>query len=392
MKTKFLSLAALSLLCSAIGCTRSDAIPDVSAPAPVVSPAFKDYPLSQAPYHGVFRKSALNPAGGAQGNAAYAKWLNRPVMWALDYTPGATWDNIQGENWWLHHWSDWKKAVPGRRFVLTVPLLPGPKDLSGPKKGLGAGQSVSLASGARGEYNTYFQKLAENLVKYGLGDSVLRLGWEFDGNWFTWSARKDPDSFAAYFREIVKTMRAVPGAEKLQFCWNPGAGGDKKFRQESAWPGDDYVDIIGLDIYDQSWMPGTYPLPVDATPEDKEARRRKSWDEMLNGDHGLNFWRDFGVEHHKPLAFPEWGDDNRPDNHDGDDNVVFIEGMHKFITDPMNNVYFQLYFDVNAGDGHHQLSPGLDGKYQTEFPLASARFKELFSLPAKEPGAVIANP
>jgi len=34
------------------------------------------------------------------------------------------------------------------------------------------------------------------------------------------------------------------------------------------------------------------------------------------------------------------------------------------------------YFDVQAPDGHHQLSPGASGTM--EFPLAAAKFKELF--------------
>jgi hypothetical protein len=55
--------------------------------------------------------------------------------------------------------------------------------------------------------------------------------------------------------------------------------------------------------------------------------------------------------------------------------------MHAFITNPDNNVLFHSYFDVEAGDGKHQLSPGLHN-HQTLFPKASVRFKELFGLPA----------
>ena len=49
-----------------------------------------------------------------------------------------------------------------------------------------------------------------------------------------------------------------------------------------------------------------------------------------------------------------------------------------FINDPANNVYFHCYFDVQAGDGAHQLSPGKNGDETTIFPLASAKFKTLF--------------
>src|SRR6185436_4990248 len=109
------------------------------------------------------------------------------------------------------------------------PILPGPWDGSGPTQGnTDPKKPVSLERGAAGDYNAHFRQLAENLVKYGLGDAVLRLGWEFNGGWYTWRAKDKTEAFAEYWRQIVKTMRAVPGAEKLQFCWNPTLG-DQQF-------------------------------------------------------------------------------------------------------------------------------------------------------------------
>ena len=35
------------------------------------------------------------PRPRVRGNAAFAAWLNRPAVWAIDYTPGDTWDVIQ---------------------------------------------------------------------------------------------------------------------------------------------------------------------------------------------------------------------------------------------------------------------------------------------------------
>ena len=55
--------------------------------------------------------------------------------------------------------------------------------------------------------------------------------------------------------------------------------------------------------------------------------------------------------------------------------------MRAFISDPANNVAWHCYFDVNAPDGHHQLSPGVGERRENvtvEFPKAAARFRELF--------------
>ena len=86
--------------------------------------------------------------------------------------PG-TWDNIEGGIWQLRPWRDWVQAKPGRRLIYSVVLLPA--GYRGPAKGIAAGIPVSLEEGAKGTYNDHFRKLAENLVKYKLENSILRL-------------------------------------------------------------------------------------------------------------------------------------------------------------------------------------------------------------------------
>ena len=123
-----------------------------------------DFPASGAPYLAVYRWGAASKQGGAAANEAFARWLNRPVVWAEDFEPSERWDSVEGGAWQLGEWSKWKKAVAGRRLVLSVPLLPGPWDLSGPREGPRARQPVSLKAGARGDYDAHFKALAENLV------------------------------------------------------------------------------------------------------------------------------------------------------------------------------------------------------------------------------------
>lgn len=321
-------------------------------------------------------------ANGTTNVDAFAAWLNRPAVWGEDFIGNESWDNVEWPIWWLGEWGRWVNEKPGRRLILGVPILPGPWDGSGPTQGqLDVKKPVSLEKGAAGEYNAHFKQLAENLVKYKLGDTILRLGWEFNGGWYTWRAKDKEQAFAKYWRQIVKTMRAVPGAEELQFCWNPTLG-YQQFPSEKAWPGDEYVDFVGVDVYDEAWLQNGYPWPADANADEILKRRKKVWNEWIyNANHGLAYWKKFTAEHHKPLAVPEWGLNNRVMDGQqcgGLDNVYFVEQMHTFITDPASHVAFQCYFDVQAPDGHHQLSPGLKGNEKTEFPEAAARFKALF--------------
>ncbi len=370
------------MLCTA-GC--SYAAPDATTPAVAANatapthPALADFPVSKAPYLAAYHWGAANPGGGAKANEAFARWINRPVVWAEDFEANDAWENnIEGGGWQLGEWKDWKKQNPARRLILSIPLLPGGWDRSGAKRGAGAGP-VSLDAGAKGEYNEHFKALAQQLVNYGLGDSVLRLGWEFNGGWYTWRASDNPKAWAEYWKQIVTAMRTVKGAEKLQFCWNPALGW-QQFPSEQAYPGDDYVDIIGLDVYDDSWAGDTYPLTKDATAEDITTRRDKAWNDVIyGGNMGIKSWSDFAKAHKKLFALPEWGVSRREDGHGGLDNPVFIERMHQFIADPSNNVYFHCYFDVQAPDGAHQLSSGIGEDEGIEFPKASARFRELFA-------------
>jgi Glycosyl hydrolase family 26 len=319
---------------------------------------------------------------GTAGVDAFAAWLGREAVWGLDFVGGESWDNVGWPTWWLETWSKWVKAKPGRRLVLSIPLLAGPVDGSGPTQGAkGLREPVSLERGAAGDYNQHFKDLAENLVRYGLAETILRPGWEFNGDWYAWRAKGKTKAFTEYWRQIVTTMRAVPGAETLKFCWNPTLG-DQQFPADEAWPGDAFVDYVGVDVYDETWNADTYPWPTEASAAEIERRQRKVWDEwIVNSPRGLAFWTKFAKDHGKPLALPEWGLVWSTHQHGGLDNPHFIEQMHAFLTDPKNNVAFHCYFDINESDHGHQLSPGVSGtgkKEGTEFPKSAARFRELF--------------
>ena len=82
----------------------------------------------------------------------------------------------------------------------------------------------SLRQGASGAYDQHFRQLAADLVAKGQGNAILRLGWEFNGDWYPWKAETDPAAFAEYWRRIHGVMRSVPGAQGLRFDWNPAIG------------------------------------------------------------------------------------------------------------------------------------------------------------------------
>jgi beta-mannanase len=317
---------------------------------------------------GVYRWDA--PDGPANVDA-FSQWLGTPVTIATAFEAMATWDDIDGASWQLGPWSRWVQASPGRNLSLAIPLLPTPTN------------GTSLASCSAGQYDVYWRNLANNLANHGLNSIYLRLGWEMDGAWFVWGAPPGSGkeaSFAGCFRRVVQVMRQTQPLNQWKFVWNPSIGGWKSAAYfDATWPGDAYVDVVGVDMYDQSWVPNTYPYPSTCDAACRLARQQTVWN-YLSGR--LNALRDFAAAHGKPMAFPEWAVLIRSDGHGGGDNPYFIQKMHDFIMDPRNNVVFHSYLDASSTRSHdHCLTctttQGTFGA-PTRMPNAAALYKLLF--------------
>jgi len=231
------------------------------------------------------------------------------------------------------------------RLVLGVPIIPG-------------SSGGTLAQGASGAYNQYFATLAQNLVAEGEGNAILRLGWEFNGNWYPWSVANNTDAqnFAAFWRQIVNTMRAVPG-EQFSFLWNPNLGGSSSWNLADAYPGSAYVDYIGSDTYDEYW--GSPMTP------------QNSWSNILNQTWGLNWLVSFAASEGRPIAIPEWSVCIRSDGHGLGDDPYFINQFANWIAS--NNVAFTNIFSFNdtAGGQDNDITDG-------NFPNSLAAFKADF--------------
>ena len=287
--------------------------------------------------------------------AAYEDWLGRPVDYVEEFQASDGWAQIEGPDWQLN---PWKNSSYKDKLVLTVVMLPNDPE-------------TTLEKGAEGEYDHHFVKLAENLVKAGMPNTVLRIGHEFNGGWYRWTATGGREEiFAKYFQRIVTAMRSVSG-QNFTFVWNPNVG--EKVDLVKAYPGNDYVDVIGIDIYDQSWIPNSYPMPEGLTEEQKLEIWTRTWNDKLTMQYGLNWFADFAKEHNKPLCIPEWGVNIRKDGHGGGDNPYFIQWMHDWME--QNNVIWHIYFDYKAAslnDNHRLASP------DTDFPNAAIKFLELW--------------
>ena len=275
---------------------------------------------------------------GSQRLTAFSNWLGRKPTRVLEFMSWQAMTDLSP--WSMNCWTN--AGIKGVTY--SVPMLP-------------EDGSATLKQGASGTFDDAFRQFATLLVAEGYSTAVIRLGWEFNGDWYAWAASKDPQSWIAYWRRIVGIMRAVPGA-KFKFDWCP-AGGYTTFLAENAYPGDAYVDIIGTDVYNQTWDPKV------VTPTQR-------WNEQMNGRHGLKWHADFAAAHDKPISFPEWGTGTRADGHGAGDDPMFIEQMAEWIAS--HNVVYHNYWDYSH--------PHFNGKLSDNSkPKSAAAFLRKFKMP-----------
>jgi len=180
-----------------------------------------------------------------------------------------------------YRWGEWASAAGlNRQLIITNNLFP--SEVNG---------ADWLQQGAQGAFQAHARGLARNLVAAGLGDSVIRLADEANGT-------SEPDAvgntiggmrlWVEFWRRTVLAMRSVPGANfKFDWCinayWRP-------LPLEDWYPGNDVVDIIGIDAYDAGVPNG-----------------QNRWNRIYNQPDGIKAVQQFAAAHGKPLSLPEWG-------------------------------------------------------------------------------------
>jgi hypothetical protein len=322
------ALAPLPLLAIlAVGCSQDDV-------DKVVASSSRENPQAAAPgRHGL---GVFMGGGSVDEVRTFEQWVGSDVTYVGAFLSQNSWAQFHASS----DVSRWRGS--GYTLSLGVPMLT-------------RADGGSLRQGADGAYDGHFRQLAEDLVRSGQGNAVLRLGWEFNGDWYPWKAGGEPQAFAQYFRRVVDTMRAVPGADTLRFDWNPALGPDGI--PEGAYPGDEYVDIIGMDVYDRNYS---------ADLADPAAR----WQDMVDQPYGLAWMRDFAASHGKPMSFPEWGTSDRHQGGGAQDNPYFIRSMSEWIRS--NNVEYHNYFEFDAPDERGARLMGGSN------PQSASVYKELF--------------
>ncbi len=245
-------------------------------------------------------------------------------------------------------------------FVEAVPLTIG--------LGFGATtaqRATALQATASGANDGAYKVAANYLKTAGYPDAIIRLGWEFDGGWMPWSANGNEALWATAYRHVADAFRSI--STSFRFDWN----GDPNYLQNemAAYPGDSYVDIVGLDVYDKG-----LGVPWNATTK-TWTDPASAWSTLVPS---LTFQRDFAIAHGKQVSYPEWALDGvnaTATSNVGGDDPTFIQGMfdwqNTLSSSGPGSLAYHSYFNEDTQDGNHRINANW-------FPQASSLFQQLF--------------
>ncbi|MFC4098132.1 glycosyl hydrolase [Paenibacillus xanthanilyticus] len=122
-----------------------------------------------------------------------------------------------------------------------------------------------LPGGAKhAAYNAYLDNIAAfaHLLKDDNGKSIPMLFRPFheqNGGWFWWGAKTTSTSeYVEIFRYTVEYLRDKKDVHNFLYVYSPnGSFGGSEASYLTTYPGDDYVDVLGMDQYDNQASPGS---------------------------------------------------------------------------------------------------------------------------------------
>ncbi len=153
------------------------------------------------------------------------------VMWFNDFSKG--FPTAEAENVWK------SGALPD---ITWEPWLWNDKN------------KIHLADINDGSYDQYIFNWGKEAAEFGK-PVMVRWGHEFNGNWYPWAIAENGNSPSAYIKAYQRVHDLVEkaGAKNVIWVWCPNNNSVPAEAWNNpilAYPGDQYVDMVGLDGYD----------------------------------------------------------------------------------------------------------------------------------------------
>lgn len=243
----------------------TDALLDLVKSYQAVTPTVQPYvqPLGKTgPQHPVSNKTQylFDKRFGERANLSWG--IFQPSYAAFDYKDLRKTEKELGYRFnFIVHYSDFSRSDPA---TTIAPVL---------KQAAAEGRTVELTlqtvdeeDGSNqvykvlnGKYDGYLKDYAK-AIQDGGAPVLLRIGNEMNGDWCKYCAyhlSRDPEIYTAFYRYIADKLTEYGVGDQILYVWNPNNDSWPNYFWNYPgmyYPGDEYVDIIGMTAYNT----GTY--------------------------------------------------------------------------------------------------------------------------------------
>ena len=284
-------------------------------------------------------------------------------------------------------WAATSAAASPARSATPVIALP----LSSTASTLTADQQYKAF--ASGQYDSVIQNAVKVWAQQGFNTQYWRPGWEMNIPSMPSYAGTDAQTqgdWVAAFQHVYTVLHAAGAANgvNVQVVWNPDVTNyDTLGVLKNLYPGNNYVDVIGADIYADAypysdgtnaagqatyhdWDTGAEDTsfqqwladPVNRTHYwSNPAATKWALDGSSGHDLSLQTLLDFAKAQGKPFAVPETGAGNAAGGHDVSDDAAFPAWLAQTLQASGDAVKFVNLWDSNGG-GNFEFSSATAGK------------------------------
>ncbi len=264
---------------------------------------------------------------------------------------------------------------------------------------------------AAGQYDSVLTNMVKAWADNGFTTQIWRPGWEMNINTMPSYAGDDAATRADWvkaFQHIYTVLHAAGAAEgvNIEVAWNPAVTNYSHAGNviQSAYPGDQYVDIVAADVYGDVYPYGssTHLYDWDKSGQVLDSSQPvydssvQQWaSDPVNLQHyytypASNQWSLDGSDGHattlqqlidlakstgKPFAVAETGAGNTHDGAGLTDNPTFVKWLSDTLHQSGVNVSFVNIWDSNSG-GSYGFTGSTDNK-----PLEAAAWAQHFGDP-----------
>lgn len=257
-----------------------------------------------------------------------------------------------------------------------------------------------------GKHDDVFVGLINSWKKVGYVTVDARIGPEMNGTFEPWYMGSDPATVAdwtAAFQHIANLVHSVPGIT-VRTVWNPADLNYTAQPTVSAYPGDKYVDVLGVDVYSVMWPPQLYDWHKNDGTVD--ASLQQWFADPVNREHywmnpNATEWNPNGYDpsqwgfkqvlafakaHNLPLGIAETGAGGNGTSTGPIDDPDFPKWLYEQLSQPgAPKVDYVNIWDITPSDGNWEFTNGTK-------PLEAAAWRQYFGVPQASGDHVFPTP